>query len=277
VLFAGCCRFTMYQDYEDYGDFLDNPPRLITCPRGNATAPRDDEDDPSQIDCVDPFLLDGRRRRFSEPCPGPRRLFKPVLPCLGHSERPPYGSVLSELTRPFPALRTSSWPRGRWRVLTQSVFPCPHHLRTSSMLSEVPSDRCRRYSEPVFSGVGPPGRSYVSGCFPPGRRLSKPVLSCLGPPSTDVPVSSCCPQLASRNPSLVADVLVSRAAVKTPLGTRPFSSSSANMWVLGLGARPSLSLRECVRVGRPASDGRHLRHRVPAVPRWTAQDPPVQH
>jgi len=54
----------MYEDYEDYGDFLDNPPRLITCPRGNATAPRADEGDPSQIDCVDPFLLDGRRRRY---------------------------------------------------------------------------------------------------------------------------------------------------------------------------------------------------------------------
>jgi len=64
----------MYEDYEDYGDFLDNPPRLITCPRGNATAPRDDEGDPSQIDCVDPFLLDGRRRRFSEPA-----CFVPVL------------------------------------------------------------------------------------------------------------------------------------------------------------------------------------------------------
>ena len=60
-------RFTtMYEDYEDYEDFLDNPPRLITCPAAeNGTSAPGDVGGPSRsrrIECVSPFLLDGRRQ-----------------------------------------------------------------------------------------------------------------------------------------------------------------------------------------------------------------------
>lgn len=50
----------MEQDYEDYKDFVDNPPRLIACPPDNVTLPSD-MGGPDGY-CVQPFVLDGSRQ-----------------------------------------------------------------------------------------------------------------------------------------------------------------------------------------------------------------------
>jgi len=54
----------MYEDDADYDDFLDNPPRLIACPPKNATLPdvTVDMSGSKRIDCMPPFVLDGRRQ-----------------------------------------------------------------------------------------------------------------------------------------------------------------------------------------------------------------------
>jgi len=50
----------MDEDYEDYEDFVDNPPRLIACPADNVTVPNV-VGGPSGY-CVQPFMLDGSRQ-----------------------------------------------------------------------------------------------------------------------------------------------------------------------------------------------------------------------
>lgn len=50
----------MDEDYNDYENFLDNPPRLIACPPDNVTL-LSDVGGPGGY-CVKPFVLDGSRQ-----------------------------------------------------------------------------------------------------------------------------------------------------------------------------------------------------------------------
>jgi len=51
----------MGEDYEDYENFVDNPPRLIACSPDNVTVPSMAGGPVGY--CVQPFVLDGRNLR----------------------------------------------------------------------------------------------------------------------------------------------------------------------------------------------------------------------
>ena len=52
----------MDEEYEDYEDFVDNPPPLITCPPDNVTLPNLMDDASRLVECVKAFVLDGSRQ-----------------------------------------------------------------------------------------------------------------------------------------------------------------------------------------------------------------------